>query len=188
MVLLKTLLLQIITDCCGLLTALAAAVIQVTLVSVSAKIAHKLLQVPCNIICCFLMTVLAPCHSFPLLLLPLLLLQLGSSPPVSYKHQMLKSCCCCCHTGDLGVRLSKDLTQVAASALQKNMVLLGPLVLPFSEKFLFAINLIHRKLAGKGRKIPTYTPDFLLAFDHICIHSGKLASKFRKGHFLGVLG
>eukprot|EP00878_Enallax_costatus_P009912 GHUV01010349.1.p1 GENE.GHUV01010349.1~~GHUV01010349.1.p1 ORF type:complete len:507 (+),score=77.65 GHUV01010349.1:205-1725(+) len=75
--------------------------------------------------------------------------------------------------GDLGVRLSKDLTQVAAGALQKNMVLLGPLVLPFSEKFLFAVNLIRKKLAGKaGKGMKSYTPDFSLAFDHICIHSG----------------
>jgi hypothetical protein len=34
-------------------------------------------------------------------------------------------------TGELGVCLSKELTQVAASALQKNMINLGPLVLPF---------------------------------------------------------
>jgi 3-ketoacyl-CoA synthase len=70
------------------------------------------------------------------------------------------------------VRLSKDLTAVAASALQKNMVMLGPLVLPFSEKFLFAINLIRRKLLG-NKKLKPYTPDFSLAFEHICIHSGE---------------
>lgn len=70
------------------------------------------------------------------------------------------------------MRLSKDLTAVAASALQKNMVMLGPLVLPFSEKFLFAINLIRRKLLG-NKKLKPYTPDFSLAFEHICIHSGK---------------
>jgi hypothetical protein len=33
------------------------------------------------------------------------------------------------------------------------MVTLGPLVLPFSEKALFAINLLRRKLAGKGAKV-----------------------------------
>jgi hypothetical protein len=85
-------------------------------------------------------------------------------------------CCCCCDTGDLGVRLSKDLTAVAASALQKNMVTLGPLVLPFSEKFLFAVNLLKRKFRGK--KVAPYTPDFQLAFDHICIHSGEHAPCF----------
>lgn len=61
---------------------------------------------------------------------------------------------------------------MAASALQKNMVMLGPLVLPFSEKFLFAINLIRRKLLG-NKKLKPYTPDFSLAFEHICIHSGE---------------
>lgn len=76
------------------------------------------------------------------------------------------------YPGELGVRLSKDLTSVAASALQKNMTLLGPLVLPFSEKFIFAINLIRRKLLG-NKKLKPYTPDFSLAFDHICIHSGE---------------
>jgi 3-ketoacyl-CoA synthase len=70
------------------------------------------------------------------------------------------------------VRLSKELTAVAASALQKNMVNLGPLVLPFTEKFLFAVNLLKRRFSGKGKVTP-YTPDFSLAFDHICIHSGE---------------
>jgi 3-ketoacyl-CoA synthase len=78
------------------------------------------------------------------------------------------------------VRLSKELTAVAASALQKNMMLLGPLVLPFSEKFLFAINLIRRKLLG-NKKLPPYTPDFTLAFEHICIHSGEWALMGDKG-------
>jgi hypothetical protein len=36
------------------------------------------------------------------------------------------------------VRLNKDLTKVAASALQKNMVGLGPLVLPFRCVMRFA--------------------------------------------------
>jgi 3-ketoacyl-CoA synthase len=52
------------------------------------------------------------------------------------------------------------------------MVSLGPLVLPFTEKFLFAVNLLKRKFSGKGKVAP-YTPDFSLAFDHICIHSGE---------------
>jgi 3-ketoacyl-CoA synthase len=40
-----------------------------------------------------------------------------------------------------------------------------------SEKFLFVVNLIQKKLSH-DKKIPTYVPDFSLAFEHICIHSG----------------
>lgn len=45
------------------------------------------------------------------------------------------------------------------------------MVLPFSEQLLFAANMIARKLVGK-RRVKPYVPDFSVAFDHICIHTG----------------
>lgn len=59
-------------------------------------------------------------------------------------------------------------------ALQANITTLGPLVLPFSEQLLFLLNLVHRKVAKalKGNKVKPYIPDFKLAFDHVCIHTG----------------
>ncbi|KAI8463398.1 MAG: FAE1/Type III polyketide synthase-like protein-domain-containing protein [Monoraphidium minutum] len=73
--------------------------------------------------------------------------------------------------GDVGVRLSKDLTSVAAEALMTNLNRLGPQILPLSEKLLFAANMISRKLYGK-KKVAPYVPDFMTAVDHVCIHSG----------------
>ncbi|MEW5313460.1 MAG: hypothetical protein WDW38_005026 [Sanguina aurantia] len=73
--------------------------------------------------------------------------------------------------GVVGVRLSKELMAVAGEALKVNITTLGPLVLPISEQLLFFINLLRRKLKGRKRVKP-YIPDFKLAFDHVCIHTG----------------
>jgi hypothetical protein len=73
--------------------------------------------------------------------------------------------------GDVGVRLSKDLTAVAGDALMINLGRLGPLILPLSEKLIYAANLVGQKLYGKGRVKP-YIPDFGGSVEHVCIHSG----------------
>jgi 3-ketoacyl-CoA synthase len=73
--------------------------------------------------------------------------------------------------GQRGVRLSKELMAIAGEALKANITTLGPLVLPFSEQLLFLGNLVLRKLLGR-RRIRPYIPDFKLAFEHVCIHTG----------------
>jgi len=73
--------------------------------------------------------------------------------------------------GVRGVKLSKDLMSIAGEALKANITTLGPMVLPVSEQLLFAGNMIWRKVFGK-RSVKPYVPDFSLAFDHICIHTG----------------
>jgi len=72
--------------------------------------------------------------------------------------------------GEIGVRLSKELMAVAGEALKTNVTTLGPLVLPFSEQFIFIANLILRKVFR--RKMKPYIPDFKTAFEHVCIHTG----------------
>ncbi|EIE21149.1 hypothetical protein COCSUDRAFT_48294 [Coccomyxa subellipsoidea C-169] len=54
--------------------------------------------------------------------------------------------------GTAGVYLSKDLMSIAGHALKANITTLGPLVLK--------------------RRIKPYIPDFKLAFEHVCIHTG----------------
>eukprot|EP01023_Acetabularia_acetabulum_P019368 TRINITY_DN1985_c0_g1_i1.p1 TRINITY_DN1985_c0_g1~~TRINITY_DN1985_c0_g1_i1.p1 ORF type:complete len:532 (-),score=95.35 TRINITY_DN1985_c0_g1_i1:1077-2603(-) len=73
--------------------------------------------------------------------------------------------------GIRGITLSKDLMAIAGEALKINITTLGPLVLPFSEQFLFFASLILRKVLGK-KTMKQYIPDFKLAFDHFCIHTG----------------
>ncbi|KAI8464760.1 MAG: FAE1/Type III polyketide synthase-like protein-domain-containing protein [Monoraphidium minutum] len=73
--------------------------------------------------------------------------------------------------GTRGVRLSKELMAIAGNALKTNITTLGPLVLPVSEQLLFGAVLLARKLLGKKRVSP-YVPDFKLAFEHVCIHTG----------------
>lgn len=73
--------------------------------------------------------------------------------------------------GVRGIRLSKELMAIAGESLKANITTLGPMVLPVSEQLLFAANIIARKLFGK-KKFRPYVPDFSLAFNHICIHTG----------------
>ncbi|KAK4482838.1 hypothetical protein RD792_010010 [Penstemon davidsonii] len=72
--------------------------------------------------------------------------------------------------GNLGISLSKDLMAIAGQALQANITTLGPLVLPMSEQLLFFTTLVLRKLFKMN--IKPYIPDFKLAFEHFCIHTG----------------
>ncbi|KAK4425586.1 3-ketoacyl-CoA synthase 11 [Sesamum alatum] len=72
--------------------------------------------------------------------------------------------------GKLGVSLSRDLIPVAGEALQANITTLGPLVLPMSEQLLFLATLVARKVFKM--KVKPYVPDFKLAFEHFCIHTG----------------
>ncbi|KAK2077855.1 hypothetical protein QBZ16_003723 [Prototheca wickerhamii] len=73
--------------------------------------------------------------------------------------------------GRMGVALSKDIVHVAAKALTTNLTRLGPLVLPWSEKLMFAANWVARFFKGK-EAIAAYVPDFTKAFDHFCLHAG----------------
>ncbi|XP_047943965.1 3-ketoacyl-CoA synthase 6-like [Salvia hispanica] len=72
--------------------------------------------------------------------------------------------------GLLGSKLGIDLVAVAGEALKLNIAEIGPTFLPASEKFLFAISLIKRKLCNSKSK--AYVPDFKKAFEHFCIHAG----------------
>ena len=75
--------------------------------------------------------------------------------------------------GRIGVSLSKDLVHVASHAMQENMTLMGPYVLPFTEQLLFAVNWLCRRMFR--RSVKPYVPDFKRAFQHFCLHAG--------GHF-----
>ncbi|KAI4355297.1 hypothetical protein L6164_004085 [Bauhinia variegata] len=72
--------------------------------------------------------------------------------------------------GTIGVSLARELMAVAGDALKTNITTLGPLVLPFSEQFMFFVSLIRRKLFKA--KVKPYIPNFKLAFEHFCIHAG----------------
>lgn len=72
--------------------------------------------------------------------------------------------------GIVGVSLSRDLMAVAGDALKTNITTLGPLVLPWIEQFRFFVTLVRRKMFKA--KVKPYIPDFKLAFEHFCIHSG----------------
>jgi 3-ketoacyl-CoA synthase len=70
-----------------------------------------------------------------------------------------------------GLSLSPDLAQVAGDAIKTNITTLGPLVLPLSEHLLFLASLFCKKALG-FKNLKPYIPDFKLAFEHFCIHTG----------------
>lgn len=72
--------------------------------------------------------------------------------------------------GNLGIKLSKDLSVIGGAALKSNIMTLGPSVLPLFEQFRFVFNLIGRRLFKLKWSI--YIPDFTQAFEHFCIHAG----------------
>ncbi|KAI5061756.1 hypothetical protein GOP47_0024261 [Adiantum capillus-veneris] len=72
--------------------------------------------------------------------------------------------------GIIGVSLSKELMQSAALALEHNMKMLGPKVLPTWEIILYIVSQIKRKLSMDDHK--PYIPKFKKAFEHICVHAG----------------
>ncbi|XP_068638898.1 3-ketoacyl-CoA synthase 5-like [Aristolochia californica] len=72
--------------------------------------------------------------------------------------------------GQLGMMLSKDLPRNAAKALEINIRMFGPIVLPISEKLRYVLNLLVRKLYNPKRA--PYVPNFKQVFDHFCIHAG----------------
>ena len=48
--------------------------------------------------------------------------------------------------GKVGVKIGRELMNVAAMALKRNITSLGPLVLPVSEQLIFAGNFVARKV------------------------------------------
>jgi 3-ketoacyl-CoA synthase len=69
-----------------------------------------------------------------------------------------------------GVSLSPSLIDVAGDAVKRNMVTLGPKVLPITEQLYYAYNIIYIKALKMNLK--PYIPNFRLAFQHFCIHPG----------------
>jgi 3-ketoacyl-CoA synthase len=55
------------------------------------------------------------------------------------------------------VNLSKDLVAIAGETLKANIVAIGSVVLPPSEKLLFALSLVARKVLGR-KMIKLYVP------------------------------
>lgn len=74
-------------------------------------------------------------------------------------------------TGIRGVKLSKNIMDVAGTALKKNMTTLAPLVFPITEHLKFAFFLFRKKVLRVPNLTP-YIPDFHIAFNHFCIHTG----------------
>ncbi|KAM3354052.1 hypothetical protein ACQJBY_024960 [Aegilops geniculata] len=72
--------------------------------------------------------------------------------------------------GNKGAGLSMDLIAVAGRTLKANITAIAPIVLPISEQLLFAMSFVAHKLSSGRYKL--YVPNFLMAFEHFCIHAG----------------
>ena len=78
--------------------------------------------------------------------------------------------------GKLGVKIGRELMNVAAMALKRNITSLGPLVLPVSEQLIFAGNYVARKVCTGGSSTPDghhgIPPQ--IALTHVCCPVGTL--------------
>jgi len=90
--------------------------------------------------------------------------------------------------GERGVRLSKDIVKVAGKCMEKNLTMLGPLILPITEQLKVVFSLVARfitkffvkalrssksdSMAAKVPVVKPYVPDFKTCIDHFCIHAG----------------
>lgn len=70
--------------------------------------------------------------------------------------------------GNLGVKLSKTISEVASAAITTNLKTLAPLVLPLSEQVKVLLSIKKRN----GKRRVTYTPHIKKAVQHLCIHTG----------------
>ncbi|PHT80441.1 3-ketoacyl-CoA synthase 17 [Capsicum annuum] len=71
--------------------------------------------------------------------------------------------------GLVGVSITKDLLVAATNAIETNLTLLGPLILPLSEKILFLKNIVTRRIFGVKKYVPNFTK-----MDHFLPHVGGL--------------
>lgn len=98
--------------------------------------------------------------------------------------------------GEHGVRLDRNIVNIAGRTMEKNFTVLGPYVLPLSEQIRVAYTLAKKKLCKRlcrafdlnkesvpssltkllstciPVKVPAYVPDFKRGIDYWCIHAG----------------
>eukprot|EP00727_Mastigamoeba_balamuthi_P014177 m51a1_g9382 putative fatty acid elongase 3-ketoacyl- synthase (1146) ;mRNA; r:220687-225631 len=75
--------------------------------------------------------------------------------------------------GRRGVRLSKELVDLVGHALEINVRILMPRILPLSEKLRFVADWLKRRMSAKYAKdAKRFVPDFHKAADYFCIHAG----------------
>lgn len=72
--------------------------------------------------------------------------------------------------GYLGIGLKKELVPVASEGLEAHITALAPMVMPYSEKLLYLLYLVKRKVFKMDVK--PFVPNLTLAFEHFCIHTG----------------
>lgn len=73
--------------------------------------------------------------------------------------------------GVTGLALTKDLVRVASVNLREHIKLLAPRVLPLSQLVAYAYSVVMTSALSRGEWKPR-VPDFTMAFDHMCIHTG----------------
>jgi len=76
--------------------------------------------------------------------------------------------------GNVGVKISRDLSKSVEKALTINLTRMAPRILPLSEILHYGYDWVMRRISKSYLKNheKTYMPKFRKAFDHICIHAG----------------
>ncbi|PHU22912.1 hypothetical protein BC332_08019 [Capsicum chinense] len=76
--------------------------------------------------------------------------------------------------GFTGVKLKRNLLGEAGETLRSNIAVLGSQILPFTEKILYGVSILKKKLADKKSTAEMYVPNFKSVIQHFCLPtSGK---------------
>ncbi|KAF3621327.1 putative alpha-L-fucosidase 1-like [Capsicum annuum] len=76
--------------------------------------------------------------------------------------------------GFTGVKLKRNLLEEAGETLRSNIAVLGSQILPFTEKILYGVSILKKKLADKKSTTEMYVPNFKSVIQHFCLPtSGK---------------
>ncbi|CAA7409966.1 unnamed protein product [Spirodela intermedia] len=74
--------------------------------------------------------------------------------------------------GNVGVALTKDLVRVDGAALRRHITTLAPPVLPISDLLRYPCAAAVSFIFNHKPQQQPHVPDFMRAFEHICLHPG----------------
>ncbi|KAK6794355.1 hypothetical protein RDI58_007808 [Solanum bulbocastanum] len=89
--------------------------------------------------------------------------------------------------GYTGVTLKRNLLETAGETLGSNITILGLQILPFTEKILYGVSILKKKMVDKKSSVKIYVPNFKSVINHFCLPtSGRAVIKeIGKGLNLG---
>ncbi|KAH0686303.1 hypothetical protein KY289_017055 [Solanum tuberosum] len=89
--------------------------------------------------------------------------------------------------GYTGVTLKRNLLETAGETLRSNITILASQILPFTEKILYGVSILKKKMVDKKSSVEIYVPNFKSVINHFCLPTSGRAviNEIGKGLNLG---